>query len=69
MAVAMLLPVWYSTECTLLPPPETSDAYGSLAGLIQSSALSTLGLVTTSSTSIHRILSAWARLCWVVMAH
>jgi len=51
VAVAMLLPPWYRAQGTLLPPPENSDAYGSLAGLIQSSALSTLGLVTTSTTS------------------
>lgn len=51
VVAALLLRPWYQAHGTLLPPPESSDAYGSLAGLIQSSALSTLGLVTTSSTS------------------
>jgi uncharacterized protein involved in exopolysaccharide biosynthesis len=51
VTVAMVLPVWFRAESTLLPPPETSDSFGSLAGVIQSSALGSLGLVTTSSTS------------------
>ncbi len=51
IVAALLLPPWYRAQGTLLPPPENNDAYGSIAGLIQSSALSTLGLVTTSTTS------------------
>src|SRR5205814_8468964 len=51
IAIAMVLPLWFRAESTLLPPPETSDSFGTLTGLIQSSALGSLGLVTTSSTS------------------
>ena len=51
VGVSLLLPTWFRAQATLLPPPETSDSYGSLVSAIQSSALSTLGLVTTSSTS------------------
>jgi uncharacterized protein involved in exopolysaccharide biosynthesis len=49
--IAVVLPNWYRAESTLLPPPETSDSFGALTGLIQSSALGSLGLVSTSSTS------------------
>ena len=51
VGISLVLPAWFRAESTLLPPAETSDALGSLTGLIQSSALGSLGLVTTSSTS------------------
>ncbi len=50
-AISLVLPIWYRAESTLLPPPETSDSFGTLTGLIQSSALGSLGLVSTSTTS------------------
>ena len=49
--VSLLLPVWFRAESTLLPPAASTDTFGTLTGLIQSSALGSLGLVTTSSTS------------------
>lgn len=51
VAAVLLLPAWYRAESTLLPPPEAGDSFGQLAGVIQSSALGSLGLVATSSTS------------------
>ncbi|MEO5617975.1 MAG: hypothetical protein ABIS67_09400 [Candidatus Eisenbacteria bacterium] len=51
ITVAMLLPSWYRAQSTLLPPPEAGDSFGQLAGVIQSSALGSLGLVSSSSTS------------------
>jgi uncharacterized protein involved in exopolysaccharide biosynthesis len=50
-AISLALPIWFRAESTLLPPPEMGDAFGTLAGAIQSSALGSLGLITTSSTS------------------
>ncbi len=50
--VSLLLPNWYEAESTLLPPSETSESgFGLLTGMIQSSALSSLGLSTTSTPS------------------
>ena len=52
IGVSLVLPVWFRAEATLLPPPEgNSNAFGTLAGLIQSSALGQLGLVTTATPS------------------
>lgn len=50
--VSFLLPNWYRAKSTLLPPSETGESgFGLLAGMIQSSALSNLGLSTTSTPS------------------
>ncbi len=49
--IAFLLPNWFRAESTLLPPAESGDSFGSLTGMIQSSALASLGLVSASSTS------------------
>jgi len=49
--IALWLPNWYRAETTLLPPPESNDAFGAVTSMIQSSALNQLGLVTTSSSS------------------
>src|SRR5262249_7013649 len=38
-------------ETTLLPPEETGDSFGMLAGLIEASALSKVGLITSSSAT------------------
>jgi uncharacterized protein involved in exopolysaccharide biosynthesis len=50
-AVTLLLPVWYRAETTLLPPQESGESFGMLANLIETSALSKVGLLTTTSTS------------------
>jgi len=52
VALALLLPSWYRAESTLLPPTESNESgFGLLAGMIQTSALNNLGLVTTSTPS------------------
>jgi uncharacterized protein involved in exopolysaccharide biosynthesis len=51
IVVALLLPRWYMAESTVLPPAEGSDAFGMMAGLIQTSALNKLGMVSTSTPS------------------
>lgn len=52
LGITLVLPVWFRAETSLLPPPEGGgEAFGTLASLIQSSALGQLGLVTTSSPS------------------
>src|SRR5689334_4294886 len=49
--VAFLLPTWYRAETTLLPPQESAESFGLLANLVETSALSKVGLITTTSTS------------------
>jgi uncharacterized protein involved in exopolysaccharide biosynthesis len=46
--VALLLPPWYRATATLLPPPEETSGFGIMAGMIQSAALSKLGMLSTS---------------------
>jgi uncharacterized protein involved in exopolysaccharide biosynthesis len=50
-AVAFSLPAWYRAETTLLPPQESAESFGLLANLVETSALSKVGLITTTSTS------------------
>lgn len=51
-AISLLLPSWYRSQSTLLPPDDTSNAgFGLLAGMIQTSALNSLGFTTTSTPS------------------
>jgi uncharacterized protein involved in exopolysaccharide biosynthesis len=47
--IVSLLPVWYQAETTLLPPQEAQSSFGLLASVIESSALSRVGLITTNS--------------------
>ena len=50
--VSLLLPNWYRAESTMLPPPENGESgFGLLTGMIQSSALSTLGMTTKATPS------------------
>lgn len=50
--VAFLLPSWYRAESTLLPPTDAGGtSFGMLTGIIQSAALSQLGLSTSSTPS------------------
>ncbi len=51
VVVALLLPQWYASEATLLPPTEGSDSYTVMASLIQSSALSKIGMFSTQTPS------------------
>jgi uncharacterized protein involved in exopolysaccharide biosynthesis len=49
--VALLLPKWYSARTTILPPDEGGDSFGVLASLVEASALSKVGLLSSNSTS------------------
>lgn len=48
---SFLLPKWYSARATILPPTEGGDSFGIMAALIESSALSQLGMLSTASPS------------------
>jgi uncharacterized protein involved in exopolysaccharide biosynthesis len=49
--VALLLPQWFASESTLLPPTEGPDSYSMMASMIQSSALSKIGMFSTQTPS------------------
>lgn len=49
--VTMLLPKRYRAQASLLPPQESAESFGLIAGLIEASALSRVGLITATSTS------------------
>lgn len=49
--VALVLPQWFASEATLLPPTEGPDSYSMMASLIQSSALSKIGMFSTQTPS------------------
>ena len=51
VVVALLLPQWFASESTLLPPSEGPDSYSAMASLIQSSALSKIGMFSTQTPS------------------
>jgi uncharacterized protein involved in exopolysaccharide biosynthesis len=48
-AVAVVLKPWFTAETTLLPPTEGGDVFSNLAGLIENSALSRVGLYSAST--------------------
>ena len=49
--VAWFSKPWYTAEATLLPPSENTDVFSNLAGLIETSALNRVGLLSTSTPS------------------
>lgn len=49
--VSFLFPKWYTARATILPPNEGGDGFGIMAALIESSALSQLGMLSTASPS------------------
>lgn len=49
--VSLLLPPWYRAQATILPPSEGTDTFSIMSGLIESAALSRLGLISTSTPS------------------
>ena len=52
VGISLVLPNWYRAESTMLPPPENGESgFGLLTGMIQSSALSNLGMGTKSTPS------------------
>jgi uncharacterized protein involved in exopolysaccharide biosynthesis len=51
VVVSLLLPQWYRAESTVLPPAEGNDSFSIMAGLIQSAALSKVGMLSTSTAS------------------
>ncbi|MCC6348645.1 MAG: hypothetical protein IT347_03520 [Candidatus Eisenbacteria bacterium] len=50
-AVALLLPQWYQSDSSVLPPMEGADSFGTMASLVQNAALSKIGLLSTQSPS------------------
>jgi uncharacterized protein involved in exopolysaccharide biosynthesis len=49
--IALLLPKWYTAKTTILPPDEGGDSFGVIANLVEASALSKVGLLSSNSTS------------------
>lgn len=49
--VALVLPAWYRAQAAILPPQENGDAMSSIAGLIESSALGRVGLMSNATPS------------------
>lgn len=49
--VTLVLPKRYRAQASLLPPQENAESFGLIAGLVEASALSRVGLITASSTS------------------
>lgn len=48
---AWFMKPWFTAESTMLPPSEGGDVFTNLTGMIESSALSRVGLFTTSTAS------------------
>jgi tyrosine-protein kinase Etk/Wzc len=51
IGVALLLPPWYRAQATILPPQDSGDATSSITSLLESSALSRVGLTTNATPS------------------
>jgi uncharacterized protein involved in exopolysaccharide biosynthesis len=51
VVVSLVLPPWFRARATILPPTEGADSFSLMAGLIESSALSRFGLVSSSTPS------------------
>ncbi len=51
VVVAFLLPQWFASESTLLPPTEGSDGFSTMASLIQNAALNKIGMFSTQTPS------------------
>lgn len=51
VAVALLLPSWYTATSSILPPSDTSDSFGMMTSMIQTSALNSIGLLSTQTPS------------------
>ncbi len=51
VVVALVLPQWFASESTLLPPTEGSESFSAMASLIQSAALSKIGMFSTQTPS------------------
>ncbi len=49
--VTLVLPKRYRAHASLLPPQENAESFGIIAGLVEASALSRVGLISASSTS------------------
>lgn len=49
--ITLVLPKRYRAEVSLLPPQESAESFGLIAGLVEASALSRVGLISASSTS------------------
>jgi uncharacterized protein involved in exopolysaccharide biosynthesis len=51
VGVSLLMPSWYRAESSLMPPQDSGEGFGALASLVEASALSKVGLLSTNSTS------------------
>ncbi len=51
IVLSLLMPPVYRAVSTILPPTESGDSFSLMAGMIESSALTRLGLTSTSSPS------------------
>jgi tyrosine-protein kinase Etk/Wzc len=49
--VAMILPKWYAAQATILPPSDTGESFGLMSALVENSALSKLGLFSSTTPS------------------
>lgn len=49
--VSFQLKPWFRAEATLLPPTDSGDVFTNLTGMIESSALSRVGLLSSASTA------------------
>jgi tyrosine-protein kinase Etk/Wzc len=49
--LSMLLPKWYTAQCTILPPTEGGDSFGLMGALMENTALSRLGLFSSTTPS------------------
>ena len=51
IVVSLLLKPWFAAQSTILPPAEGGDAFTNLTGMIESSVLSSVGLLSTTTAS------------------
>jgi len=51
IVVSLFLPKWYTGAASVLPPTENGDSFSLMSGMIESSALNRLGLLSTSTPS------------------
>jgi uncharacterized protein involved in exopolysaccharide biosynthesis len=51
VVVSLVLQPWFRAQATILPPTEGGDTFSIMSGMIESSALSHLGLISTSTPS------------------
>ena len=54
VVVSLLLPKWYTAECTILPPAEGGDSFDLMSAIVENKTLNRLGLFSaTTPSDIH----------------